>query len=60
MDRVEQDDLEIEHFHVERIRAEILTKPLQVRSFKEFRAELMNCPVEYKDESTCEYLGKTT
>ena len=34
--------------------------PLQGKSIREFRAELISCPVEYKDESKCEDVGKTT
>ena len=41
-DRVAQVDLEIEHFPTERMWYIILTKPLQGRSFREFRLELMN------------------
>ena len=40
--------------------ADIITNPLQVRSFREFRAELMNCSVDYEDENTCVDVGNTT
>ena len=39
---------------------DILTKPLQRRAFREFRAELMNYPFDYKGKSTCEDVEKTT
>ena len=45
-----QVDLEIEHFSTETIWADILTNPLQGRAFREFRAELMNYPVDYEEE----------
>ena len=54
-----QGDLEIEHFPAERMWADILTKPPQGRAFREFRAELMNCTVEYKEESTFEDVDNT-
>ena len=38
---------------------DILTKPLQGRAFREFRAELMNFPVDYEDKSTFEDLVNT-
>ena len=37
-----------------------MTKPLQERSFREFRKELTNCPVDYEEKSVCEDVGKTT
>ena len=45
---------------MERMWENILTKPLQGREFREFRVELINFPVDYEDESTCEYVVKTT
>ena len=38
----------------------ILTKPLQHRALREFKAELMNFPGDYKDKSTSEDVGDTT
>ena len=38
----------------------IFTKPLKFKSFRKFRVEMMNCPVEYKYESTCEDVVKAT
>ena len=49
-DKVAQVDLEIEHFPTESIWADILTNPFQGRAFREFRAELMNYPVDYEEE----------
>ena len=49
---VAQGDLEIEHFLTERVWADILTKPLQFRTFTSFRVKLMNFPVDYEDKST--------
>ena len=37
----------------------ILTNPIQGRSFREFRAELMNLTVDYKKESSCEDVYNT-
>ena len=60
MDRLAQGELEIDNCSTERMWASIFTNPLQGRALREFRAELINCPVEYEDESACEYTGKTT
>ena len=43
----------MEHYPVERMWDDIFTNIPQVRAFREFRVELMNCPVEYKEEITC-------
>jgi hypothetical protein len=32
--------------------ADILTKPLQGKAFREFRAKLMNCAVNYQDDDS--------
>ena len=48
---VAKGDLEIEHCPVGSIWANILTKNLQCRAFREFRAELMKFPVDYKEEN---------
>ena len=55
--RVAQGELEIEHCHIERIWANIFTKPLQGKAFRELKAELINCPVDYEEESTHEDSG---
>ena len=49
MDILEQGDLASEHCTMESMWDDILTKPLQVKAFREFRAELMNFPVDYED-----------
>ena len=51
--------MEIEYYPAERMWVNILIKPFQLRVFRELRVELMNCPVEYEEESTCEDLEKT-
>jgi hypothetical protein len=49
-DKVAQGDLEMEHRGMEEMWADILTKPLlQGKAFREFRAKLMNCAVNYQD-----------
>ena len=45
---------------MERMCADILTRPLQGRTFGELRVELMNFLVDYEDKSTCVDVGKTT
>ena len=57
---VAQDELEIYHCLTERIWNNILTNPHKFIAFKEFKEELMKRPVDYDDESTCEYVGNTT
>ena len=60
MNRTEKCDLKIEKIPAERMWDNILTNPLQFKEFREFRAELMNFPVDYKDEITCEGVRKST
>ena len=60
IDRVSQCDLEIELLPTNRMWDDILTKLLNDISFKEFRAEIMNCLVEYEEESAHEDSGNTT
>ena len=60
MNRVAQGELEIDNYPTYRMWDYISTNPLQGRSFKEFRVELMNSPFEYEDEITHEDSGKTT
>ena len=57
---MEKGDLETDHVPGESVWADILTKTLQGRAFGEFGAELMTCPVDYKEESTFEDVEKTT
>ena len=45
---------------MENMWANILTKPLQGKVFRVFRAKLMNCPVEYEEKITCEDAENTT
>ena len=45
-------DLSMYYCPTKKIRADILTKPLQGTEFKEMRAMIMNCPVEYVDLCT--------
>ena len=49
MYRVAHGDLEIDHCPAEKFWADVLIKPLQVRAFGDFRAELMNFPADYKE-----------
>jgi hypothetical protein len=44
-DKVAQGGLGIEHRGTEEMWANVLTKPLQGKAFREFRAKLMNCAV---------------
>jgi hypothetical protein len=58
-DKVAQGDLEIEHQGAEEMWADILTKPLQGKAFREFWAKLMNCAVNYQeDDSVSEEVDK--
>ena len=59
-ERVSHVELETEHYPMERMWDSIFTKPLQGRSCREFREELMNLTVDYEDENPCEYVGNTT
>ena len=59
-DTVAQSDLEVEKCPVERMWAYILTNPLQVRAFSEFKAELMKLPVDYEDKITYKNVVNTT
>ena len=56
-----QVDLEIEYCPKVRMWADILTNTFQGRSFRQFRTELMNLPVDYEDnDSACEDAGNIT
>ena len=48
-DKITDGDLEVEHCPTERMWANVLNKPKQGKVFLEFRAALMNCPVDYVD-----------
>ena len=48
-DKIADGDLEVEHCPTERMWADVLNKPKQGKVFREFRAALMNCPVDYVD-----------
>ena len=49
-DKVNDGDVVINDCPTEVVWADILTKPLQGKAFREMRAVLMNCPVDYIDE----------
>jgi hypothetical protein len=50
-DQVEKGDVPIENCPAEFMWADVNTKPLQGKAFRVQRSELMNCPVDYVDES---------
>ena len=50
-DKVDDGDVVIKDCPTEVMWADILTKPKQGRVYKEMRAVLMNCPVDYIDET---------
>ena len=59
--RLVQGNLEIYHRPAEKMWAKILTKPLQDRSFREFRVEFINFPFDYENgDSVCEDVVNTT
>ena len=49
-DKVDDGDIVIKDCPTEVMWADILTKPLQGKAFREMRAVLMNCPIDYIDE----------
>ena len=49
-DKVKSGELKIVDCPTDRMWADVLTKPLQGRAFREMRAVLMGCPVDYDDE----------
>ena len=61
-DRVDKGEIEVMDCLTEEMWADMLTKPLQGMAFRTMRAELMNCPVNYKDpaEDTEEQERKAT
>jgi hypothetical protein len=49
-DRIDNKEMRVVHQPTEEMWVDVLTKPLQGRAFKEMRAKLMNCKVNYKEE----------
>ena len=49
-DKVDDGDVVIKNFPTKVMWADILTKPKQGKSFREMRAVLMNCHVDYIDK----------
>jgi hypothetical protein len=48
-DRIDNGEIRVLNCPAEEMWADIMTKPLQGTAFRVMRAELMNCPVNYKD-----------
>jgi len=48
-DRVDDGEIKVIDCPTEEMWADVMTKPLQGMAFRKMRAELMNCPVNYKD-----------
>ena len=48
-DKVDKGEVEIQHCPTEMMWADVLNKPKQGKSFREFRGELMNVPLDYDD-----------
>jgi hypothetical protein len=48
-DRVDDGEIKVIDCPTEEMWADIMTKPLQGMAFRTMRAELMNCPVNYKE-----------
>ena len=49
-DKVDGGEMRILDCPTEEMWADVLTKPLQGMAFKQMRAELMNCSVEYQED----------
>jgi len=49
-DKVDEGEMQIFDCPTEQMWADALTKPLQGMVFKQMRAELMNCSVEYEED----------
>ena len=49
-DKVDEGEMQILDCPTEQMWADVLTKPLQGMEFKQMRAELMNCLVEYEED----------
>mmetsp|Transcript_11188 Transcript_11188/g.23594 ORF Transcript_11188/g.23594 Transcript_11188/m.23594 type:complete len:249 (+) Transcript_11188:341-1087(+) len=49
-DKVDNKEVEIAHCLTEEMWADLMTKPRQGKGYKQFRAVVMNCPVEYSDQ----------
>ena len=52
VDKIALGELEVVYKPTDEMWADINTKPRQGRGFREFRAKLMNCPVNYNDTTT--------
>ena len=63
VDKIALGELEVAYKPTDEMWADINTKPRQGKGFREFRAKLMNCPVDYEDSTNYEDLdmkdGKT-
>jgi hypothetical protein len=49
-DRVDSGEIRVIDCPAEEMWADVLSKPLQGMAFRTMRAQLMNCPINYKDE----------
>ena len=50
-DLVDRGEIEVKYAPTDVMWSDVLTKPLSGRKFRELRAQLMNCPVDYDDEA---------
>ena len=55
-DKVDEGEMQLLDCPTEQMWADKLTKPLQGMAFKQMRAELMNCSVEYEEDEEQETL----
>jgi hypothetical protein len=53
-DRIDAGETKVTHCPTEEMWADVLTKPLQGRSFRLMRSKLMNCSVDYEDQEVLE------
>jgi len=53
-DKVDSKEISVKYCPTEEMWADVMTKPWQGKGFKEFRAVVMNCPVEYSDREDLE------
>jgi hypothetical protein len=49
-DRIDDGEIRVVHCPTKEMWADVLTKPLQARAFREMCAKLMNCNVDYEEE----------
>ena len=49
-DKIEAGEVSLKYCPTEKMWADILTKPMQGKAFREMRAKLMNCAVDYTDD----------